>query len=379
MKTGRFFQIPERPRELHELWRRAIQLAPYAVPDWLSWDDFGAYRLLGSVSSAGLSDAERAVLQAEMDELELARLIVDRDPQDPQRHRVYIAGPPREAEWSIGVYQGPSPLELAPAAVAQPVLNSESVTDVAASLVADPFWLRRDGRFHMFFEVMNWKANKGEIGMATSDDGLHWRYKQIVLAEEFHLSYPCVFAADGDIFMVPESFQDNSVRLYRARQFPYEWEHVATLLSGGYYVDSSIFFHADTWWMLTETGEHTDDTLRLFFADRLHGPWQEHPCSPVVRGDATISRPAGRVLLLSDRIIRFAQNCSEQYGADVRAVEIVRLTRTEYEEQPLPGPPQLGPSGSGWNAGGMHHIDAIQRGPGNWLAVVDGWWMEPLD
>ncbi len=324
---------------------------------------------------------EEAILQAEIDEMELARLIVDRDPREPQRHRVYIAAPPAEATWSIGVYQGPSPLELAPAAVAQPVLTADSVTDVAASFVADPFWLRDPqagarGRRHMFFEVMNWKANKGEIGLATSEDGLRWRYEQIVLAEEFHLSYPHVLTAADGIYMVPESFQDNSVRLYRARRFPYEWDHVETLLSGGYYVDSSLFFYGDTWWLFTETGEHTDDTLRLYFADRLHGPWREHPRSPVVAGDALISRPAGRVLVTPGRIIRFAQNCSVEYGADVRAIEITRLTRTEYEERPLPNAPLLGPSGNGWNAGGMHHIDAFQRGPGDWLAAVDGWRIE---
>lgn len=377
MKSGRFFQIPERPRELHELWRKATQLAPYALPDWLSWDEFGAYRLLGSVSSAGLSAAEQVIFQAEIDELELARLVVDRDPLDPDRHRVYVAAPPKEASWSIGIYQGPSPLELAPAAVAQPVLTAESVTDVAATFVADPFWLRRDGLWYLFFEVMNWRANKGEIGLATSDDGLGWRYEQIVLAEEFHLSYPCVLEAEDGIYMAPESFQDDSVRLYRARRFPYEWELVGTLLSGGYYVDSSIFFYRETWWMLTETGEHTDDTLRLFYADRLHGPWREHPHSPVVSGNASISRPAGRVLVMPQKILRFAQNCSVDYGADVRAIEITRLTRTEYEERVLPIAPLLGPSGRGWNAHGMHHIDAVERGPDDWLAAVDGWRVEP--
>jgi hypothetical protein len=382
VKAGHFFQIPERPRDLHDLWRRASALPPYAVPEWLDREDAHALRLVDAVSSAGLSADEMAAFHAEIEEMELGRLIVDRDPQDPQRHRVYMVGPASEATWSIGVYQGPSPLGFGPAAVAQPVLTAESVTDVTASFVADPFWLRdpqagAPGRWHMFFEVMNWKANKGEIGLATSDDGLHWRYEQIVLAEEFHLSYPHVLGAEDGVYMVPESFQDDSVRLYRARRFPYEWEHAETLLSGGYYVDSSLFLHGETWWLFTDSGEHTDDTLRLFFADRLHGPWREHPRSPVVSGDNSISRPAGRVLAMPERLVRFAQNCSVEYGADVRAIEITRLTRTEYEERPLPGPPLLGPRGHGWNAGGMHHIDAIQRGPGDWLAAVDGWRIEP--
>jgi hypothetical protein len=224
---------------------------------------------------------------------------------------------------------------------------------------------------------MNWRENVGQIGLATSDDGLRWRYEQIVLGEIFHLSYPYVFATAGEIYMVPESFQDNSVRLYRARRFPHDWEHVATILSGGYFVDSSLFRHNDTWWLFTESGEDTDDTLRLFYADHLIGPWCEHPKSPVVSGDACISRPAGRVLVTPRLIVRFAQNCSVEYGTDVRAIEVTHLTPTEYEERPLSVTATLGPTGHGWNAGGMHHIDAIQLSENEWLAAVDGWEMLP--
>ncbi len=226
MKAGRFFRIPERPSELWDLWNQARPLRPDRLPQWLTWEDAAAYRYLASASAAGLTAAENAVFLAEIEELELARLIVDADPGDAHLRHVHIEAPRSEAVWSIGIYQGPSPLELSPAGIAQPVLTAESVTDVAAAFVADPFLLRpprvhgAGGRWHMFFEVMNWKANKGEIALATSDDGLGWRYQQIVLAEEFHLSYPHVLVDDDEVYMVPESFQDNSVRLYRAGAFP---------------------------------------------------------------------------------------------------------------------------------------------------------------
>lgn len=51
----------------------------------------------------------------------------------------------------------------------------------------------QDGRWYMFFEVMNQDSDRGEIGLALSDDGIHWEYSQIVLVEPFHLSYPHVF------------------------------------------------------------------------------------------------------------------------------------------------------------------------------------------
>jgi hypothetical protein len=227
----------------------------------------------------------------------------------------------------------------------------------------------------MFFEVDSWSSWKGEIGCATSADGTDWRYAGIVLAERFHLSYPHVFAADGGIYMTPESSQAQAVRLYRARRFPDRWEHVANLVEGLPYADPTIVCHDGRWWLFTETSGGSDDTLRLYHAARLTGPWVEHPRSPIVRGDAALARPAGRIVAADGRLVRFAQNCRPAYGTDVRALEILTLTTSDYAERPLGTGPILGP-GAGWNAGGMHHVDPVEVGPGRWLAAVDGWRME---
>ncbi|HET9363828.1 MAG TPA: hypothetical protein VFP71_02460, partial [Candidatus Angelobacter sp.] len=53
--------------------------------------------------------------------------------------------------WSIGIYAGKSPLQLSPAA-RNPVISAGDVSDVSARFVADPFMLRVDGLWHMFFE-----------------------------------------------------------------------------------------------------------------------------------------------------------------------------------------------------------------------------------
>jgi len=96
--------------------------------------------------------------------------------------------------WSIGIYVGKSPFELGPAhQVNHPVLTRDSVTDVRASFVADPFMLKFDRTWYMFFEVMNRQSCKGEIGLAMSRDAFHCSYQPIVLREPFHLSYPYVF------------------------------------------------------------------------------------------------------------------------------------------------------------------------------------------
>lgn len=293
----------------------------------------------------------------------------------------------RLRRWSIGILTGPSPFVLAPPADLQnPVISRHSVTDVEAEFVADPFMIRSDGTWHLFFEVLaiRGKERRGEIGHATSPDGLSWQYQGIVLREPFHLSYPQVLWDGAVHYLVPEGGEASSVRLYRADPFPSRWVLAGTLLEGTPQVDSSLFQHEGRWWMFTQPALHPADeprhaTLQLFFADELKGPWREHPRSPVVSADARTARPAGRVVRLGDRIIRFAQDCRTGYGMRVLALEIKRLTTEDYLEVECPGNPLLDGSGRGWNRSGMHHVDAHRVGDGSWIACVDGWTSRPWD
>lgn len=274
--------------------------------------------------------------------------------------------------WSIGIYVGPSPFDLAaPPGMNNPVLTHMSVTDVAAKFVADPFMVRYEDIWYMFFEVLNTQAGKGEIGLATSNNGFDWTYQQIVLAEAFHLSYPYVFAWRDEYYMVPETLQAGAVCLYKAAHFPTRWLNMGRLFKGSY-ADPSIFQYDDRWWVFACSTPYQHDTLRLYVADDLMGPWQEHACSPIVQGNKHNARPSGRVLALNDRIVRFAQDCVPTYGNQLRAFEVSQLTSSVYIEQENQNSPILTASGSGWNSLGMHHIDPHRLADGQWIACVDG-------
>lgn len=225
----------------------------------------------------------------------------------------------------------------------------------------------------MFFEVMNRRLGRGEIAHATSADGIAWRYDRSVLAERFHLSYPCVFEWGGDFFMIPESRSPREIRLYRAESFPGGWKQVAVLLKGFESADATIFRYGERWWMFVEASPMRHDTLRLFWSEELFHGWREHRSSPIVSGNAHIARPAGRVVSAGGRLYRFAQDCDPAYGLSVQAFEITELTPDSYAEQPACERPILEAGDQPWNAGGMHHIDAHPAGEGLWFAAVDGW------
>jgi hypothetical protein len=374
LKQGKHFRIPEGPADIERLWREGRSLELEHLPPWLSPETASCYRLASGICTVTASQENGNGMLAEIEELELAGLVVERK-NGLGSEQVYVSSPAYTDIWSIGIYAGDSPLTLHPADGANnPVITRDDVTDVPAVFVADPFMLKVNQTWHMFFEVMNWRTNKGEIGLASSADGLNWTYQQIVLAEPFHLSYPHVFEWSGDYYMIPESHQAGSIRLYKAREFPTEWDFVGDILVGPYFVDSSIFRHEERWWLFTETNpDLRHDTLRLYHADKLTGPWLEHPLSPVVKGNGTRARPAGRVSVVDDKIIRYAQSCYPSYGSKVRAFAVTELTTTTYREHQIHHSPILEANGAGWNAGGMHHLDAHAREDGTYLACVDGW------
>ena len=270
--------------------------------------------------------------------------------------------------WSIAIYKGASPFILQPTGRNLPAILPEAVPEMACKTVADPFLVRRDGRWYMFFEALDGATNRGEIAYATSEDGDTWTCHGIVLREDFHLSYPQVFEHRGTFYMIPETRQAGSIRLYAAQKFPFDWKLVSTLVEGDY-ADATVFFHDGTWRMFSQRGL---DEMRLFHSDSLESGWKEHPGNPFWEANRTYCRSGGRMLFFEGAWYRFAQDGLQNYGNNLKAMRILRLNDEEYEEMEIDSGPILAASTKGWNALGMHHLDAVKIGDGQWLGAVDG-------
>lgn len=279
-----------------------------------------------------------------------------------------------KARWSIGIYSGESPITLScHPKVFNPILTANDVTDIPAAFVADPFMIKEGSMWYMFFEALHGDLNLGKIGLATSVDGLTWQYDKIVMSEPYSLSYPFVFKTDTDYFMIPECNSTKSIRLYRSDNFPYSWTLESVLLKGQRFSDTTVFRYQDFWWMFTATRSRpiNNGRLRLYYSNKLKGPWIEHPKSPVVDNNPSIARPAGRVIVTKNNIIRFAQDDFPIYGNKVWAFNITQLSPDNYDEKPAKDSPVVQATGTGWNQYGMHTVDAHWIN-GQWIACVDG-------
>jgi hypothetical protein len=271
------------------------------------------------------------------------------------------------------MYEGETPFALRPMqGVENPLITFRDVRDIDAESVADPFMATEGGKWYMFFEVVSKKTKKGEIAFATRGDNFkEWVYQKVIITEPFHLSYPYVFKWNDDWYMVPESYQALSVRLYKAKNFPTDWVFVGTLLSGDEYLDSSLFYYKNKWWLFT-TVKKDETVLRLFYSERLEGQWREHVSSPVVKATPRRARSGGRVIFVDGRPIRFGQDDYRGYGYQDFAYEILDISERTYSERMVTDHAIVKASGGGWNSRGMHHVDAHPLAEGRWVACVDG-------
>lgn len=115
---------------------------------------------------------------------------------------------------------------------------------------ADPIVFAHAGEEYLFAERMDRWSSKGILVAAKiSEDGIS--AFSPVLEEPYHLSYPFVFEKNGELFMIPESTSDRSVKLYRCLQFPYHWQCEKVLFEDVLYADTNVICAGGHYYLIT--------------------------------------------------------------------------------------------------------------------------------
>lgn len=211
------------------------------------------------------------------------------------------------------------------------------LTGDAGNFLADPFPFRHQGRDYIFVEQYLNAESRGCIAVVTANRNAATNAPQIVLDEPYHLSYPFVFEQDGQIWMIPESGAGRNVSLYRCVEFPHRWTREACLVEGSEFYDPTLLHHEGAFWLFVSPRSwkaSSWDTLSLYRAEELTGPWTPHAKNPLLI-DATLSRPAGAFFRRGGRTLRPAQDCSHRYGGAVTLCQIDALNRSEFAQTPV--------------------------------------------
>jgi hypothetical protein len=202
---------------------------------------------------------------------------------------------------------------------------------------ADPFIVARDGKYYIFIEELVYTRGKGHLSVIVMNKDGRYEPPVPVLEAPYHLSYPFVFEFEGSFYLIPESWENRTVELYKCTAFPLKWEFQKTLKGDCWMADVTLFQWQDKWWMFAnqiETqGASAWDELFLYYSDSpLSDKWIPHRRNPVV-SDVRSARPAGRLFVRHGRLYRPSQNCSGHYGFGFNICEVTKLTESDYEEK----------------------------------------------
>jgi hypothetical protein len=222
-------------------------------------------------------------------------------------------------------------------------LSSEKITWLPRgsrfTFRADPFGVWHSGRLNIFVEKFDYRLLRGVIELLVYDKQLCFVRSQIVLSKAWHLSYPFVLEAEGQLWMLPEARESGSLTIYRATCFPNEWEPAGSLDLDGRVVDATPVFYRGRWWLFYGRGGRRQAggmELHAAFSDALKGPWSAHPRNPLRRGFAG-TRPAGTPQLNKAGELELpVQDCTRTYGGSLKRLRISRLDDRHFEAEEFP-------------------------------------------
>lgn len=272
--------------------------------------------------------------------------------------------PLRSDIWRIGVVRAPI---AAVAAAGLAAASTRWLTQRQAfAFLADPFGLWRDGRLFVFAEAYDYRTRHGVIDVLEFDADLALLGRRTVLREPWHLSYPYVFEASGEVWMAPEAHRSGGFTLYRAVRWPDVWQPVVRLALDTPAIDPTVFRHGGLWWLAyAPAGPQAfkQGRLHLAFAEALEGPWHTHPGNPV-RVDRSSSRPGGTPFVQDGVLTLPVQDCGRTYGGAVRPLHIETLTPTQFVAHA--GQPISAPASAAPYVDGLHTLSACGE-----LTLVD--------
>jgi hypothetical protein len=268
----------------------------------------------------------------------------------------------RQAHWRVGYrfIDGPGVVEMGEVGTGWSILP-----DTTERFYADPFPFDWQGQHFIFVEDYSHATRKAKISVVAFDADGNPGEPRPVIEEDWHLSYPQVFERDGTIWMLPEASSSGKLTLYRATAFPNDWVAEAVLINERELSDATLLDHDGRLWLFaTERDGHgsTSDTLVVFHAPELTGPWQPHRANPILI-DRRMARPGGAFIHLGGRIVLPVQDGTLGYGGNLGLAEIQALD--EGTVQFLPPRPVL--SRGDWPYPRVHTLNRAGR-----LEVVDG-------
>ena len=200
---------------------------------------------------------------------------------------------------------------------------------------AEPFVVEKENQYFIFIEEFFYNSNKGRISLITMNSEGKYSKPTPIIEKPYHLSYPNIFEYNGTFYMIPESSQNNTIEIYKCKNFPFEWEFSTTIMDDIKSLDNTLFNKDGKWWLFSSIpflGASPNDELSLFYSNNpLSKEWTAHPHNPIV-SDVRKARSGGKIFEYNGSIYRPSQDCSGGYGRGLIFNKINELNEFQFKE-----------------------------------------------
>lgn len=225
---------------------------------------------------------------------------------------------------------------------------------------ADPFGIWENNHLYVFVESYDYRECKGKIDVLVYDENFSLLEHKTILEEPWHLSYPQIIKHKGEFYLLPEGYKSGRLSLYRAVNFPDQWERCREFDFPIGAIDATPLYYKERWWLFwtpPAPKPYRQSALHIALAEELTGAWCDMGCVLVDRSGA---RPGGTPFIMGDDIILPVQDCSKTYGGGLQTLRITGLGqgRPHIENRgsfPLPK------TRVGSHSQGMHTLSAAGK------------------
>ena len=205
---------------------------------------------------------------------------------------------------------------------------------------ADPFIFKHKDKDYIFFENYDYKSKKGKISCGRVNNSQLIDVVDVI-EKEYHISYPFIFKEDNNIFLIPETSENNRLEIYKCVDFPFNWELHSTVFEGEKIIDASIYIckNKNKWLFLNKpAGINAPDSSDLYIYKVNSDDFKElepHKNNPVII-NSKVARNGGAIFEYKNEIYRPSQaNIEGIYGRGLNINKIKKLTIDEYIEETI--------------------------------------------
>ncbi len=183
---------------------------------------------------------------------------------------------------------------------------------------ADPLLFSFQGEDFLFTERYDISRDKGSLAVVKLKDKKSNFSGEVILSEEYHLSFPNVFEWNGVIYMIPETSEAHTINLYRGSADLKKWKLVASFHEDRIVDAVAIKIEQDHIVILASEYDKNDPLRVRYSQFKIEVRDEDYACIRINRDEQEYNltdRNAGKLLCRGgERILPTQESTLTEYG-----------------------------------------------------------------